>query len=104
MVVIDNAQLHSLTIDYLNDESSYEKLPKNSTERMQGEINRALKTVMFSRAYPQQFYSIVVPPEPTQTQCFSGLPKTHKKTLKIHPIVSGGGGIFIAYVGYYRTP
>ena len=93
-VVMNTTQLHDLTTDPLSDETTYKKLPKNPTEAMRMEINQTLKNILIARGYPRIFYEKFMTPETAKTQRFYTLPKTHKKTLKIRPIVSGKGGIF----------
>ena len=94
LVVMNTTQLHDLTTDHLSDETTYKKLPKNPTEAMRMEINQTLKNILIARGYPRNFYEKFMTPETAKTQRFYTLPKTHKKTLKIRPIVSGKGGIF----------
>ena len=91
---MNTTQLHDLTTDHLSDETTYKKLTENPTEAMRMEINQTRKNILIARGYPRNFYEKFMTPETAKTQRFYTLPKTHTKTLKIRPIVSGKGGTF----------
>ena len=57
------------------------------------EVNSTLKEILLSRDYMMSFTNLFLTPS-AKTQVFYSLPKTHKTTLKIRPIVSGKNGIF----------
>ena len=82
-----------LTLEHLNDHLTYEKLSTDPTESLRLQVNSTLQKILTSRSYPPYFTNRFMTPA-TSTQRFYSLPKTHKATLKIRPIVSGRGGIF----------
>ena len=93
MVVMKTATLDQLTIDHLNDQLTYERLARDPTEHLRKEVNSTLKEILLSRDYMMSFTNRFMTPS-AKTQVFYSLPKTHKTTLKIGPIVSGKNGIF----------
>ena len=94
MVVMKHETLHQLTMDHLGDSTTYKRLSRDPTETLRKKINSELQEILLNRGYPLSFARRLMTSEFTTTQRFYSLPKTHKATLKIRPIVSGHNGIF----------
>ena len=103
MVLMKTTTLDKLTTDHLNDTSTYEKLMTDPTENLRKTVNSTLKEILTNRGYPLSFTNRLMTSS-AKTQRFYSLPKTHKPTLKIRPIVSGKAGIYmIDWVGYCKA-
>ena len=83
-----------LCIEHLSDTTTYELLTRNPTNSIRIKINTALKHILTERGFSKALISQLQTPTMARTQVFYALPKTHKETLKIRPIVSAPGGIF----------
>ena len=93
MVLMKTTTLDKLTTDHLNDTSTYEKLKTDPTENLRKTVNSTLQEILTNRGYPLSFTNRLMTSS-AKTQRFYSLPKTHKPTLKIRPIVSGKAGIY----------
>ena len=85
--------MNSLCLEDLSGEKKYEKLPKNTTDSLRVRVNRELKDILTERDFPSELIANLQTPTTTRCQEFYALPKTHKKELKIRPIVSACGGL-----------
>ena len=94
MVVMRASHLERLCLDHLGDATTYKKLEKDPSNALRIQINRALKNILTKHDFHPNFIHNLQTPTSTRTQRFYALPKTHKKELKIRPIVSACGGIF----------
>ena len=94
IVIMSTKEIHDLNMEHLGDTRTYEKLKKDPTHTLRLTVNKTLRDIMtrggFSPSLIQRFQT----PPSARTQHFYTLPKTHKQTLKIRPIVSGRNGIF----------
>ena len=70
------------------------KLRKDPTNSIRVKINKTLDTILTRCDFPSGLIDQLKTPTTARTQTFYALPKTHKTTLKIRPIVSGCNGIF----------
>ena len=102
MVLMKTTTLDKLTMDHLNDTSTYEKMKTDPTENLRKTVNSTLKEILTNRGYPLSFTNRLMTSS-AKTQRFYSLPKTHKPTLKIRPIFSGKAAYMIDWVGYYRA-
>ena len=93
MVLMKTTTLDKLTTDHLNDTSTYEKMKTDPTENLRKTVNSTLQEILTNRGYPLSFTNRLMTPS-AKTQRFYSLPKIHKPTLKIRPIVSGKAGIY----------
>ena len=94
IVVMRTKELHDLNMEHLNDTSTYERLKKDPTQSLRTVVNKTLRDVMTQRNFSPSLIQRLQTPPTARTQQFYALPKTHKETLKIRPIVSGRNGIF----------
>ena len=94
MVVMRTSQLQKLCLEHLGDTTTYEKLKKDPTNSIRITINKNLERILTARGFSTSLIRNLQTPSTAKTQHFYALPKTHKKTLKIRPIVSACGGIF----------
>ena len=94
MVVMKTNELQQLCLDHLNDSTTYERLKKNPTNTIRLKINKTINDILTQRNFPPNLIYNLQTPSSARTQRFYALPKTHKKILKIRPIVSACGGIF----------
>ena len=94
LVIMSTARLNQLTQEHLKDATTYRMLTKDPTEQLREKTNTMLRNILTLREYPKQFVDRFMTSKPATTQRFYALPKTHKPTLKIRPIVCGQNGIF----------
>lgn len=94
MVVMKASDLKRLCLDHLNDSNTYEQLSKDPTNTLRVRVNKDLSRILSHRQFPQRLITNLKTPSNAKVQHFYALPKTHKKVLKIRPIVSACGGIF----------
>ncbi|XP_065180434.1 uncharacterized protein LOC135810995 [Sycon ciliatum] len=94
MVIMKAEDMQELCREHLADSTTYCKLQKDPTPTLRLTINKALEKILRSRDFPKIIIRRLNTPPCARTQRFYALPKTHKKSLKIRPIVSGSGGIF----------
>lgn len=94
MVVMRDQDMRRLCQQHLDDPTTYTKLQKDPTPKLRLTINKTLKRILEAREFPSIIVRRLQTPPEARTQQFYALPKTHKPTLKIRPIVSGCGGVF----------
>ena len=94
MVVMRTSHLQQLCLEHLNDTTTYEKLKKDPINSIRVMVNKNLERILTDRSFPSSLVHNLQTPSTARTQLFYALPKTHKQTLKIRPIVSACGGIF----------
>ena len=94
LVVMKTSRLQELCLDHLSDQTTYKKLDKNSTDTIRKRVNTILRKILTRCEFPESLINRLETPTTARTQQFYALPKTHKPTLKIRPIVSACGGIF----------
>ena len=94
MVIMHTDELQRLCLDHHNDSTTYERLKKDPTNNIRLKINKSLDEILTRCNFPRNLIYNLQTPTSARTQRFYALPKTHKKTLKIRPIVSACGGIF----------
>ena len=94
MVVMETSSLEQLCIEHLSDTTTYEKLKRNKTNAIHLKINKNLKEVLTRCQFPPGLIYNLQTPSSARSQRFYALPKTHKKELKIRPIISACGGVF----------
>ena len=78
-----------MSLLHLNDPNTYKKFQRDPTPSLRLQIN-----ILLGQGYPTSFVKRLNSPTTCRTQQFYALPQTHRKVLKIRPIVSGRGGIF----------
>ena len=93
-VIMKTSELDRLCREHLNDRSTYEKLKRNPSNDIRLKINKSVSNILTSRNFPPNLINNLQTPSSARTQRFYALPKTHKKTLKVRPIVSARGGTF----------
>ena len=74
-------------MDILN---SYEQVKTNPTPRVEASTKRVIKTVLENKVHKSLIQSLL--PQGSRTAEFYGLPKNHKETVPLRPIVSACGG------------
>ena len=94
MVVMRENDMLALVNQHLTDRSTYEPLRTDPTDALRLKINKTLDEILRKHEIPETVTRKLMTPPSAKTQRFYALPKTHKTTLKIRPIVSGVGGIF----------
>ena len=94
MVVMRDSQLRQLCLEHLNDTTTYEQLKNDPTNTIRINVNKNFNRILTDRHFPKALIRNLQTPSTAKTQHFYALPKTHKKELKIRPIVSACGGIF----------
>ena len=94
MVVMRENDMLALINQHLTERSTYEPLRTDPTDALRLKINKMLDEILRKHEIPETVTrNLMTPPSAKTQQCYA-LPKTHKTTLKIRPIVSGVGGIF----------
>ena len=78
--------------DLLNDTTTYEKLSRNPTSKFKERIIGTLKELERSGAIDRRLY-LKLYPTSENPPTFYGLPKIHKATIPLQPIVSSIGSI-----------
>ena len=94
IVIMKTEELHHLNMEHLGDQSTYERLKSDPTKSLRLTVNKVLHDIMTKRDFAPSLIKRLQTPTTARTQQFYTLPKTHKETLKIRPIVSGRNGIF----------
>ena len=94
MVVMRREDMQALILDHLQDTATYQLLRKDPTPSLRLQINKTFAEILRRNEFRTLLINKMMSPPNTTTQNFYALPKTHKKTLKIRPIISGVGGIF----------
>ena len=94
IVIMPSEKLHSLTMEHLGDTTTYQRLVKDPTPALRLTVNKTFQYILKLRGLSPTLIKRLQTPPSTKTQQFYTLPKTHKQTLKIRPIVSGRNGIF----------
>ena len=94
VVMRENDMLALINNQHLTDRSTYEPLRTDPTDALRLKINKTLDEILRKHEIPETVTRKLMTPPSAKTQRFYALPKTHKTTLKIRPIVSGVGGIF----------
>ena len=94
LVVMEESHLKRLCMEHLSDTSTYQNLKTNPTNYTRLKVDKTLDTIFAKRGFSNSLRSRLKTPPSAKTQRFYALPKTHKKNLKIRPIVSACGGIF----------
>ena len=94
IVIMPSVKLHDLTMDHLDDTTTYQKLERDPTPALRLTVNKTFQNILRLRGFSASLIGRLQTPPSATTQRFYTLPKTHKQTLKIHPIVSGRNGIF----------
>ena len=87
-------KIHELSMEHLGDTATYHRLKKDPTQTLRLTINKTLHHALNLRGFSPSIIQRLQTPPSAKTQRFYTLPKTHKETLKIRPIVSGRNGIF----------
>ena len=93
LVVMKTSTLHQICLDHLSDSTTYTRLENNATKSIRLQVNKTLEEILSNRGFPPSIINNLKTPSTARTQRFYALPKTHKKTLKIQPIVSACGGV-----------
>ena len=94
IVIMKTEELHHLNMEHLGDQSTYERLKSDPTKSLRLTVNKVLHDIMTKRDFAPSLIKRLQTPTTARTQQFYTLPKTHKETLKIRPLVSGRNGIF----------
>ena len=94
VVILPTTRMHRLNMDHLEDTSTYQRLQKDPTQTLRLRINKMLRSILERRSFSGSIIRRLQTPPSARAQKFYTLPKTHKETLKIRPIVSGRNGIF----------
>ena len=86
-VVLDKVDYDSKIVEHLNDEATYKKLNRNTTQSLKNKINSTLKKLKDKDSFDRETYlSLYCSTAVTPT--FYGLIKIHKVGEPIRPIVS----------------
>ena len=94
IVIMPTMKIHELSMEHLGDTATYHRLKKDPTQTLRLTINKTLHHTLNMRGFSPSIIQRLQTPPSAKTQRFYTLPKTHKETLKIRPIVSGRNGIF----------
>jgi hypothetical protein len=78
--------------DLLNDQRTYEKLKRDPTSKFKDNIIKVLKEIERSGTMDRRLYLKLYPTSETPPVLY-GLPKIHKATIPLRPIVSSIGSI-----------
>ena len=94
LVVLSTSHIQRLCLEHLSDTTTYKKLKKDPTSNTRKKINTTVRQILSRCNFPDNLIRRLETPSTARTQQFYALPKTHKPTLKIRPIVSACRGIF----------
>ena len=94
VVIIPTKRIHDLNMEHLGDTLTYQRLKKDLTHTLRLTLNRTFRDFMTRCGFAPRLVQRFQTPPSARTQRFYTLPKTHKESLKIRPIVSGRNGIF----------
>ena len=86
-VVLDKVDYDSKIEEHLNDEATYKKLNRNTTQSLKNKINSTLKKLKDKDSFDRETYQTLYC-STAVTPTFSGLIKIHKVGEPIRPIVS----------------
>lgn len=86
--VIQKKLYKSLALSHLNDKLSYKRLRTNPLPKATLKINETLLTLTHTHKISTQTYKKLLPEPDCRVGLFYGLPKLHKQTLTIRPIIS----------------
>lgn len=92
-VVISSVQYVQLGRNHLSDTSIYTELPRDTTEAIRKDLNKLTSNIFDRRKLPRHLLLKLLT-QHCRTQQFYHLIKTHKRELKIRPIISAVGGPF----------
>ena len=87
LVIMKKETYVEKAIDILD---SYERVPTNPTNKVEAETKRVIKSVMGSKTDKSLVQSLM--PHGSRSAEFYGLPKNHKESVPLRPIVSACGG------------
>ena len=91
---MENSHLKRLCEEHLADALTYKRLKTNPTNGIRLKVSKTLDEILLRRNFSYTLREKLQTPSSARTQRFYALPKMHKETLKIRPIVSACGGIF----------
>ena len=89
-VLIDRDTYKSKAEVILNDVQNYEKLEKNPVAQVEAKTKQVFKTLAKGKL-PDKVVEELTPMH-SRTPVFYGLPKDHKPTVPLRPVVSASGG------------
>ncbi|KAI8485712.1 hypothetical protein Bbelb_365460 [Branchiostoma belcheri] len=98
-VVLDREQYDRKVQDLLGDKDTYTPLKKDPTNKFKGKISSALKKLQTEGVLDRPTY-LKLNPTTEQPPAFYGLPKIHKQSVPLRPIVSSIGSVTYELAGF----
>ncbi|KAI8493809.1 hypothetical protein Bbelb_281560 [Branchiostoma belcheri] len=98
-VVLDWEQYDRKVLDLLGDKDTYMPLKKDPTNKFKGKISSALKKLQTEGVLDRPTY-LKLNPTTEQPPAFYGLPKIHKQSVPLRPIVSSIGSVTYELAGF----
>ncbi|KAI8484597.1 hypothetical protein Bbelb_377040 [Branchiostoma belcheri] len=98
-VVLDREQYDRKVQDLLGDKDTYMPLKKDPTNKFKGKISSALKKLQTEGVLDRPTY-LKLNPTTEQPPAFYGLPKIHKQSVPLRPIVSSIGSVTYELAGF----
>ena len=89
-VILDRNTYLEKAQDILGDPSCYEKLDKNPVPKVEAQTKRTFKSVSKDKL-PEKTIAELTPSH-SRTPVFYGLPKDHKPSIPLRPVISGYDG------------
>ena len=91
-VILDKSDYENKIQNLLSDTKTYEILKKDPTNSVKNQLINTLKKWKKEGTISQQLYKKIYPTS-DQPPKFYGLPKIHKPSMPLRPIVSGNGSV-----------
>ncbi|KAI8515581.1 hypothetical protein Bbelb_063940 [Branchiostoma belcheri] len=98
-VVLDREQYDRKVQDLLGDKDTFMPLKKDPTNKFKGKISSALKKLQTEGVLDRPTY-LKLNPTTEQPPAFYGLPKIHKQSVPLRPIVSSIGSVTYELAGF----
>ena len=86
-VVMEREDYNRKVRELLSDATAYRKLPRDPTEAQEAKLSRKLKALEKSKEITSGIYNSIRP-SGSQPPRLYGLPKIHKESVPLRPIVS----------------
>ena len=91
-MILDTDTYKSKCMELLNDSKTYEKLPRDPTQKYKKDLVAILKSLKDNESIDDKIWRKIYPTTDTPPR-FYGLPKIHKAAVPLRPIVSSIGSI-----------
>ena len=89
-MILDKVEYQNKVDTILGDFEKYEKLGKNPVPQVEAKTKQVLKSIAKDKL-PKTVIDDLTPRH-SRTPVLYGLPKDHKPTVPLRPVVSGSGG------------